>query len=596
MYDRDRIQIIERFREHVEELAETHYERVSTQAFRHAAFQLTAPDPSLSDPQVIELTAIDKSGDLEIDGWFVDDTSEQFLIFQSSGGDEKVSEGKVSKFWESVQEVLNPERVEKTYNQSVKELSQQLNTKLRDEYSLRMVFVAKAGFTPSADAFARSRSHIDRAIMLLDANKVVIPCTLELLNENDLAMRFEDYRAGFLAAPTDVELKIEEDLCYAVERQDLKSLRATVRASEIVRIFRTPGMGYRLFLLNPRGPIANAKVNKNIEKTLSSADGRKTFHLLNNGLCATCDGFEERDGRLVIKNFQIVNGCQTTVTLEKRTQAELEETLIDLKLAIADVALAESIATASNSQTALRAKDYASFERLQRQLQYEFAALQPPWYYEIKQGYWRFVLGDREKARFKTGRRKRHIEVQPLAQASLAFSGYPADALDRVRFVFQGIRSLEDREWYERAFPKDINVQQLLVPWLMLDFIEKQADRERFATFHILWLIGDVLKKHYQLGQSDYLSPQTSSQLSGSISEWMWGMFRNANVACRMAVRRASNIMKESRIDQRDFFRASGEMSPGVIPSELLKEACEDELQAAIDEKKDPRLALPGRL
>ena len=381
-------------------------------------------------------------------------------------------------------------------------------------------------------------------------------------------------------------------MSYPIEKEGLHSLRATIRAKEIVRIFRLPGMGFRLFSLNPRGPIANAKVNKNIAETLGTSEGRKAFHLLNNGLCATCEDFSVENGRLTAKNFQIVNGCQTTVTLDSRTDTELEQTLIDLKLAVSDVALAERIASASNSQTALRAKDYASFERQQRQLQFDFENLQPPWYYEIKQGFWRFVLNDPEKARFKTGNRKRHIEVQPLAQVALAFTGFPSAALDRVRFVFQGIRSPEDRVWYERAFPSGVKSQQLLLPWLMLDFIEKQSQREKFSTFHLIWLVGGILREHYLLSPSDYFSPEMSLRLVGSIQEWFPGMFRITNTACNTALRRTTNILKE-QVQLREFFRTSGELTAGVTPTELLWEATVNELQIEAENQRDPRLALP---
>ena len=51
-----------------------------------------------------------------------------------------------------------------------------------------------------------------------------------------------------------------------------------------------------------------------------------------------------------------------------------------LKLVVADAGFAQNIAVASNSQTALRAKDYTSFELQQRLLGYEFERLQPPWF------------------------------------------------------------------------------------------------------------------------------------------------------------------------------------------------------------------------
>ena len=75
---------LDEFNEHLSELSETWYEGDERQAFRHAAFQIIAPNPTLSDEQVIELTAIDHSGDLEVDGWFVDEQSETVFLFQSA--------------------------------------------------------------------------------------------------------------------------------------------------------------------------------------------------------------------------------------------------------------------------------------------------------------------------------------------------------------------------------------------------------------------------------------------------------------------------------------------------------------------------------
>ena len=383
---------------------------------------------------------------------------------------------------------------------------------------------------------------------------------------------------------------------YPVDGDNLKSLRVTVKASEIVRVFKTEGLGYRLFSLNPRGPLANAKVNKNIARELSTEDGRKRFHLLNNGLCATCENFTLEGHQLTVENLQIVNGCQTTVTLANRTTQELEETLVDVKLTVADRDLAERIAIASNSQTALRARDYAAFEKQQMILQYEFEReVSPPWFYEVKQGYWKMVLSDPEKAKYKTGKRKRHIEVQSLAQASLAFLGKPDIALDRVRFVFEGIRNPEEREIYDTAFPSGVRAQQLLLPWHILDALERSSlERMRFSTFHTIWLIADFLRKSNDVKNAQYFSATLTQKLTDSIDGWLPSLTRVANTACRLAVRRAQNISGgEDQMDIRDFFRASSELMPGVNPKDLLYEAFTDELNAETDAGRNPSDLLP---
>ena len=519
-----------------------------------------------------------------------------FFLFQSAGGLTTAEEGKLTKFWEAPQEVLNSERVAKTPNDSVRELSRGLEGKLIEGYGIRMVFASRGGFTPSARQFASSRARIDRPITLSNGTRITVSCSLQLVDEESLSKLYDDYKAGLRITSYNVKFSLGENMSYSSAKGNLRFLRATISAKELVDVFRTPGIGYRLFLLNPRGPIANAKVNKNIASTLNTKRGRSIFHLLNNGICATCDTFDTEDGFLIVENFQIVNGCQTTVTLNGQPDSELEETWIDLKLTIAgqEENLAEEIASASNSQTALKAKDYTSFERQQRRLQSEYASLQPPWYYEIKQGYWKCVLTDREKARFKTGRRKRHIEVQPLAQAGLAFIGQPADALDRVRLVFQGIRSDQERELYDRVFPSDIRAQQYLLPWTLLDLVQKENSREKYSTFHLLWLISLILRERYGLGQRDYFSLERSSQLIEASTDWFPAIFDVVNAACRNAIRRANNILQaDPPMQLRDFFRASSDLAPGVVPQELLQEATRLELDIAVRSDRDPRVTLP---
>lgn len=584
-------QVLDEFNEHLSELAETWYEGDQRQAFRHAAFQIIAPDPALSDEQVIELTAIDKSGDLEIDGWFVDEQAETVFLFQAAGGRTKVTEDKVAKFWEAPEELLNSQRVRDSKNQSVRELSEQLNARLTDEYSVSMVFASKSGFAPSAIGFADSRKSRDRTLTLLSGVEHACRCTFELMDMVDIAKAFNNFR--FRTERTDVELKVNGQWTYVVDESGPKSIRATVPASEIVRVFNENG--YTLFDLNPRGPIATAKVNNNIRIALDTSEGRSRFHLLNNGMCATCDDFEfHTHGNISVTNFQIVNGCQTTYTLAKRTQEELDQTYVDLKLVVADAALAQNIAEASNSQTALRAKDYTSFERQQRILRDEFESLQPPWFYEIKQGYWKYVLSDKRKARFKTGNRKRHIEVQPLAQASLAFLGEPSVALDRVRYVFQGIRSPEDREWYERAFPRNVKAQQLILPWTLLQYILKRDSetRVRYANFHILWLLAKLLRDNYGVVGDTYFSPDLSLRLVNSVDDWLPDRYRITNSACRQAFRRARRITRDD-LDLRDFFRGTGDYG-GADTVSLISEACSEELEIALERGNELSDQLPA--
>ena len=165
--------------------------------FRHAAFQLTLPDPNVDDATVIELTAIDKSGDLEVDGYLVDDQDETMLLFQSEGGTARAQEGKVAKFWMAPEALLDQARVDASRNPSVRELSVQLNEAHSKGYSLRLVFASRSGFEAAATRFGESRRTRERPLTLKDGRIINCSCSLELVDEKDLARQFEDYRAGY---------------------------------------------------------------------------------------------------------------------------------------------------------------------------------------------------------------------------------------------------------------------------------------------------------------------------------------------------------------------------------------------------------------
>ena len=246
--------------EHLEELEQTWYEGDKNKAFRHAAFQITT-DFALSDSQVVELTGIDGPRDLEIDGWYIDDDRQVVILFQSKAGRAKVDEAAVTKFWMAPENLLDEVRVQQAARQSINDLSLRVNESLQQDYSIELVLAANAGFTTSATLFAGNRTEVDRSIRLLDGSSLTCKCNLSLLTVKDLAAKWEDYKAR-PGSKIVVDITAKPEWIYEISQAEAQSVHVTLQASEIVRIFRQPGIGYRLFASNPRGPLANAKPNK----------------------------------------------------------------------------------------------------------------------------------------------------------------------------------------------------------------------------------------------------------------------------------------------------------------------------------------------
>ena len=176
------------------------------------------------------------------------------------------------------------------------------------------------------------------------------------------------------------------------------------------------------------------KVNNSIKRTLNDEIDRRRFHLLNNGITAICDGWRLEDHRLYVQNFQIINGCQTTVTLwNQRAVLQADpNVLISVKLTECPDHFAETIAKTTNNQSALRAEDFISNDSVQIRLQREFKAMRPAWFYQIKRGEWGKIIDRSERESYREGNRSfRQLNSKDVAQAVVAFAGYPGEAKDK---------------------------------------------------------------------------------------------------------------------------------------------------------------------
>jgi hypothetical protein len=93
-----------------------------------------------------------------------------------------------------------------------------------------------------------------------------------------------------------------------------EALVATIPASEIIGLHSA--YGERLFDRNVRLFLgAKGPVNAAMAATLIDDKQRGNFWAYNNGITVLCDSFKLHGGKVGVKNFSIVNGCQTTVSL-----------------------------------------------------------------------------------------------------------------------------------------------------------------------------------------------------------------------------------------------------------------------------------------
>jgi AIPR protein len=157
-----------------------------------------------------------------------------------------------------------------------------------------------------------------------------------------------------------------------------------------------------LFDLNVRYYLERSSVNRQIIKTLSEVKGQKMFHLLNNGITVSCDGWKipnVKDGDspyMKLFNPQIINGCQTVISIyraylqiedEYKQRSLQTDCLVPVRIIRTNKReVLDDVVTASNNQNKMTARNLKSNSPVQRVLQRKFDELEHAWFYERKEG------------------------------------------------------------------------------------------------------------------------------------------------------------------------------------------------------------------
>ncbi|MCI4662722.1 MAG: AIPR family protein [Neomegalonema sp.] len=157
---------------------------------------------------------------------------------------------------------------------------------------------------------------------------------------------------------------------------------------------REDGQGLReaIFTQNVRGYQGDGGVNERIRATLASPD-RAQFLLRNNGVTVVADEIDLHGDRVHLRNFQIVNGLQTSTVLYRMRDEirDADDIFVPIKLVAArDWHIRRSIIEATNRQTPITgAALFAAGEKaldLEKYFKERVAAGAPPLFLERRRG------------------------------------------------------------------------------------------------------------------------------------------------------------------------------------------------------------------
>jgi len=559
---------------YIEQAARDYYSDNLEKGFLHWAFSEIFIQEDFSDDDVVTHTAIEGPDDFGIDGYFVDHESKTIHLFQSKhirpGG--RLDEASLTDFWESPKRVLDPTRIAKCRNEETRKLYSELIRYLPANYALHMVIATTGELSPSSKDFVERHGKVDDTI-ILGASKIPVAIEFEAYDLKGLIELFENHLSWVGVDHPDVIIELIPERFYEI-RKEFPAIDATIYGREIVRIFEENS--FRIFRRNPRGPLVN-KVNKEMFESLRSSVNRPIFHLLNNGLSATCDNYKLEGSRLKVSNFQIVNGCQTTVTLSKAKPFLDDTVLVDIKIIECSQAMAPTIAQTTNTQAGLKAQDFISTDTRQIELQRQFSVFLEPWFYEIRRGEWAKMIRPTDKLKYKRpDGTYRVMKIKDVAQAALAFRGMPGEAKDHTKTIFQHKLSDDDTQsHYEDVFSSSITAKQLYLSWLILTkvksivaFEETASDYPGYGRLHSVWLIGELIRNHYGISSEEVVPEGLAVALTNTIDDWFGALYFIAKQTLKMAVDSEREAKRET-YSHREFFRGTRPVIREKLPIAL---------------------------
>lgn len=149
--------------------------------------------------------------------------------------------------------------------------------------------------------------------------------------------------------------------------------------SEFIKLIQSEGGSLlsTIFYDNVRDWQGMNSVNGGMQLTLQNEMARSRFVLMNNGVTIIAKQIRMGGGdKLIIEDYQIVNGCQTSnVIWENKRLLEDSSEMIPLKIvATDDEAVIKDIIRATNSQTNISAEQLLAVTDFQKELELFFAS------------------------------------------------------------------------------------------------------------------------------------------------------------------------------------------------------------------------------
>lgn len=407
----------------------------------------------LTEPEAEEAVSYDGGNDKSIDLFYIDEELKRVIIAQGKydrRGDHKANEGDFLKLVHTTDWLSNPESLRRDGRPDLADAAEDYKQDIAKEYSVNYHYVYLG---PS------KKELIDAANNFNIANGGNIPLKSARIVSIDLFNQIYDQYNQYSLRVNEESLELRPEQAFEEKGTFGRALVASLPATELRRLYEAHGNA--LFDRNVRLYLGARKgsVNAGIQETLQSTKERPNFWAYNNGITFICDNYDydAPTNSLHIRNFSIVNGCQSTVSIAQGPLAAMDTVSVLARFIEAiDEQVVDSIIRFNNSQTPIRPWDISTQDKIQKRLKIELATASKPYFYELRRGETREMTSEERRPFFREGKFQ-VIRFDILAQYLAAFRGLAIPAYKDKNSLFE--------QYKHEIFPTDLSGLEAIFIW-----------------------------------------------------------------------------------------------------------------------------------
>jgi hypothetical protein len=337
---------------------------------------------------------VDGGQDKQIDAITIEDKGGEGIIYISQVKNENTfSSNKIIKIKNGLNWIFNKRRkeIQTLTNVKFKDKIQEVRA-LQANYGPSNIQIKVAYITNGISSEISDECIQERKSILEEyGNNTFDSFTFELIGSDDIVDLINSQEKKNKKISTEIKIKYDTNSPSLIKYHShgLKGLICTTSASEIARIVNNDPKGF-LFDLNIRRYLGNlGSVNKDIQDTCSNEDDSYLFWFLNNGITIVCDKLDPvtdpDDPKVKIENMQIVNGCQTSVSIARASTAGTMQNDVNVMLRIIETGnldLVDKVVLTTNNQNQISARNLKANDKVQIDIQKAFKIYDL--YYETK--------------------------------------------------------------------------------------------------------------------------------------------------------------------------------------------------------------------